>query len=183
MSALDDVRRAALNNLRAQAQQRVQATAEAHVPMGQTSHQGVGPAQQAMLNGNDQQAASLWTQHHPGAVSRGQIPGWVMHQDAKTFQGVPGTANGMQNPGIQRIGGMVPHGNQNILPILPSNTARVEHQAGPFVGNGNVHALLHLGQGLFINPSTGELHGFGNPGGFHPPGSVMPAPTPQPRAF
>jgi hypothetical protein len=67
------------------------------------------------------------------------------------------------------------HGPSPILPQLQQHAlppSPFQHAAQPLLANG----LVHLGQGLFLHPITGEIHGFGPTAAGAPPTPVPPGP-------
>lgn len=107
---------------------------------------------------NPQEAAQLWESRHPAAMSGGApVPDWVRQQQVKQIQAhIPGGAH-------PRLG--VGDSSQFFNPGGPMQPLSPPSQhPGPFLVNG----LVHLGQGLFLHPETGEIHGFGPSAGTAP---------------
>lgn len=48
--------------------------------------------------GSDPAAAQLWAQHHPGAISRGQIPPWVARILARRINAMRNAGHGPGGP-------------------------------------------------------------------------------------
>ena len=193
--ALQRARQQAHANLRAQAAERVHSSLQglqgAHSNFLQGAHSNfrqpavTSPFQNTTMTapelrslGMNQQAAQLFEARHPAAMEgRANMPDWVVNQMARQLGPLAHEARGGLSQDIN------PGGPERILPRLPESP--MQHAAQPLLA----HGLLHLGQGLFLHPGTGEIHGFGptgavlghpesvGPGAGGPIGPIHPGPV------
>jgi len=187
---LNSARKQAHANLLQQAQERARTSLA-----GLSSKLNPANASDYRALGMNQQAANLFEARHPAAMEgRANLPDWVVAQMTKQLQSA--------NPGGQHqfLGSVVSPNptmpGSNGLPVprpLPADVRNGFMNGGggfrmlperPLAGaaggvEGAYDKLIHLGQGIFLHPGTGEIHGLGGPlsqsGG--PMGAVHPGPV------
>ena len=166
---LGAARRRAHENLRAQAAERARMTIGAHGARGADANRGgFDPGHHPIYDAiNAARARSLQ------GVQRAE-PGLNQSAPAAPFN--PGI-HGFGGPSEGLVGSLIPPPQAPQAPILPrlpeSASGRPSEGLNPLFGGamrsmqdqfGLQNNLIHLGQGLFLHPGTGEIHGFGPSG-------------------